>query len=110
MREARALGGFTVVWRSWVHSPLTLPGGMREEVEATRCFARERGLVEERLGSRWFERGHLLDSTFLTPTRLAREGPAPIFCCAEGALFLRDLEKMLAASCSLRLRSRPVIG
>lgn len=46
-------------------------------------------------------RGH----TFFTPTLLAREGEGAALV---GALRRLCFEKMLAASASLRLRSRPV--
>ena len=44
--------------------------------------------------------------TFLTPTRLARDGPVEAFSF-EGALWRRFLEKIRSARASFFLRSRP---
>lgn len=46
-------------------------------------------------------------STFLTPTRLASEGPG-VDLSLEGALWRRFLEKMRSARASFFFRSRPV--
>lgn len=103
MREPSEPPRLTVSCRSCVQSRSTLPAGRLARAARGCCW----GWGSEGCQLAGAEIWRRSEATFLTPTRLARDGALGADFSLDGALCRRPREKILLARVSFLLRSRP---